>query len=1225
MFYRQKVGKDRTQHPAILAGKNIAKADETCNLVRTMERFAEIILSHTPTGVIPLKMTSNTPHVSATFRRNEQKQSTVSKTGQHCYFCGDKITDFRNHLGNCRGRSSSCETCGRVGHLTKVCSLYKRQRINLFRKRNPKKEVHAILNTIETNSNNGMLFATNVNNFHEMDAGIDSCSSVNVFHDLRWFETLDQKQKGQINLTTNQASYVATGIVKVKFKQNGQTYRFPALYVPDARLNILSNRSLHFAGIKPSHDPSDPKLVLQNGEVIPLAIKQGITVVKLQPPTKPVSASTLLSRETPSLWHARAMHTGKQHLVKAGLIKANTTLEQCSTCLSTKPKFMQIKTIKDKKYVPKQKLDLICLDMMVPATHLTGAMLLAVDVVTRYTVGEYVPDYTTKSTLLAFKKILLRLGGTPGSVLLDRQSAFTSKAFTDHLTQEGINYKLAPPHHHDIFNGIVERQIQTLRHMASSSLHFMALGSKFWKFSVYHSIYVKNRLPHTTLNDKVPYELFYKEKVDYKGFKVFGCLSYQLRPLQQRKDKFMPISQPKIFLGYDQNGSFNTCLLFDPDSQRMSYAHISDVFFNETTSYAAYKKTVMQPVNFSPDDRTIQKHQVYAYEDSGSDTSENEETDQNEQSVTNPNNNPTEEQHNDNESTDTEELTVTTRSGRVSVPTNRYTPEVHAIITTEEKTTHEHKARTPAQLEKLKLKILPSKLEQKPAVYKDIINHSDRQEYQKAVDKEITTLHERGVLQVVSRTKAAKMDIGTVVILVTKKRSGKFKGRLVYNGRNQKYKLCDYSSSPTLSTETLTLALSIAANNRYHVKTLDVTSAFLYASLPEDTTLFAEIPFGHPAYESRQHKVLQITKNLYGLKEAPKIWWTHLVRTITTKTTLKQCLFDECAFFAQDIILLAYVDDLLLLGEKQIIQEVTRQLSKTFKLTSSELDEAVDFLGCTISRKEDGTIQISQATYIDKIIRKYQPNVTNKHTPLPTTFRILQEEKSDKTDFPFRECLGSLGYLRMSRVDILQALHQLAKVAAAPTKNHVKCIIHLLGYLKKTATQPRKFYTGTDNTNNLVAFTDAEFASNPVDRYSVSRNVIYFRNNLVTARSSTQPIMAASAPEAELIEIFRTSKKLQTFVGLLHDFNITNVKTAILTDSSSSVNTVHKPVTSRYKHMSVFIHYIRNQIERNDLQCLWINRKENVADLMTKQNNRNEFEKLLKAALTPFKWIHRKV
>ena len=59
-----------------------------------------------------------------------------------------------------------------------------------------------------------------------------------------------------------------------------------------------------------------------------------------------------------------------------------------------------------------------------------------------------------------------------------------------------------------------------------------------------------------------------------------------------------------------------------------------------------------------------------------------------------------------------------------------------------------------------------------------------RQEYMMALDKELAVMHERKVLQMVSRKQVKPgAEIGHLILLFTRKRDGRFKARMVFNKR----------------------------------------------------------------------------------------------------------------------------------------------------------------------------------------------------------------------------------------------------------------------------------------------------------------------------------------------------------------------------------------------------------------------------------------------------------
>eukprot|EP00924_Labyrinthula_sp_SR-Ha-C_P011724 snap_masked-scaffold_17-processed-gene-6.47-mRNA-1 protein AED:1.00 eAED:1.00 QI:0/0/0/0/1/1/2/0/232 len=225
------------------------------------------------------------------------------------------------------------------------------------------------------------------------------------------------------------------------------------------------------------------------------------------------------------------------------------------------------------------------------------------------------------------------------------------------------------------------------------------------------------------------------------------------------------------------------------------------------------------------------------------------------------------------------------------------------------------------------------------------------------------------------------------------------------------------------------------------------------------------------------------------------------------------------------------------------------------------------------------------------------------------------------------QLLGSLIYLRLTRFDLLYALHALSQLSEHVTSFAVKSILNTLGYISRTKHQKRIFYSDQSNGEiTLLAFCDAEWASNSLNRKSVSGNFIYFGQSLITGRSSRQRTVATSAAGAELIEIYKTAKHLQGIYGLCMDLDCkVKLPSVIFTDSLSSTKTLEKTVSPEQKHMSVAIHFLKGLIRSGKLKVIFIKREFNIADLQTKQNPRAEFEKLWNMTHSRMKWQHLKI
>ena len=230
------------------------------------------------------------------------------------------------------------------------------------------------------------------------------------------------------------------------------------------------------------------------------------------------------------------------------------------------------------------------------------------------------------------------------------------------------------------------------------------------------------------------------------------------------------------------------------------------------------------------------------------------------------------------------------------------------------------------------------------------------------------------------------------------------------------------------------------------------------------------------------------------------------------------------------------------------------------------------------------------------------------------------EQATDKMIERYQSLVGSIGFLRATRFDVLHALNQVARFATNPQQFHWKCLIHVSGYLRKNPTLELNFYPSENKSTRIYALTDAAFA-NTDSRYSTSGHLIYLDQSLVAAQSSLQRRLATSAPEAELYEIYRASKKLIVYKGTALDFGEEIEGITIFTDSQSSVGTINNPVSSRYRFLSIYITFLRNLMSKNELEMKFISRKQNLADVLTKQVPEEEFKTIWKSVFSPFKHV----
>ena len=109
--------------------------------------------------------------------------------------------------------------------------------------------------------------------------------------------------------------------------------------------------------------------------------------------------------------------------------------------------------------------------------------------------------------------------------------------------------------------------------------------------------------------------------------------------------------------------------------------------------------------------------------------------------------------------------------------------------------------------------------------------------------------------------------------------------------------------------------------------------------------------------------VLKIHRNIYGQKQAGRLWNQYLVNKLVNELGFKQSKVDKCVFYRGQTLYVLYTDDSILAGpiEKEIDQ-IIKDLRKA-KLDLTIEGGLQDFLGVNIEKKTDGTIHLTQPSW----------------------------------------------------------------------------------------------------------------------------------------------------------------------------------------------------------------------------------------------------------------------
>nr|AAK50412.1 Putative retroelement [Oryza sativa Japonica Group] len=173
----------------------------------------------------------------------------------------------------------------------------------------------------------------------------------------------------------------------------------------------------------------------------------------------------------------------------------------------------------------------------------------------------------------------------------------------------------------------------------------------------------------------------------------------------------------------------------------------------------------------------------------------------------------------------------------------------------------------------------------------------------------------------------------------------KHKARLVANGYVQQQGVdFDEVFAPVARLDTVRAILAVAADRRWQVHHLDVKSAFLNGDLEEEVYVSQLEGF---VEKGKEHLVYELSKALYGLRQAPRAWNTRLDRS------MKELGFSRCAqeqaVYTRGVVS-KFMEQLTVMHFKAV-KQILRYLKGTINcgLMFSGGNDAVEITGFTDS------------------------------------------------------------------------------------------------------------------------------------------------------------------------------------------------------------------------------------------------------------------------------------
>ena len=945
----------------------------------------------------------------------------------------------------------------------------------------------------------------------------------------------------------------------------------------------------------------------------------------------PVAESNLaISEDQIALWHARVGHvatSGLPHIAKVTIVPESfqTAISGafpnpgiCEPCLEGKQTRLPYPQSERGPLSPLEFIHTDSCHVPVPSIKGYKDFVTFTDEATRMSFVFYLVDKKPSTVLKVFEEFKERAelhfyskGYKIKAVRMDGGSEYqaTLKTF---LIEKGIASDITT-HYSPESNGISERLNRTLLDMARTMLFGANLPSKLWTEAVSTAVYLKNRLPHSSLRgDITPHEMWFGTKPSLSHLRVFGCAAHTHIPEERRKKyadgKVSHRSVHTYFVGYDKSDAIYK--IWHPSND--SVVRARHVIFDETLYYqdegdlnqplliesSEPQNSVVPGIPAAPSAPIIIEPPQYLPEPP---------------SPAIPPTIPTGPTH-----WPIPPLPPVTES-------RHSTPSRIQGLTNQQQVVSTYSLRSrgfPRDAEALLSYVGEFSI---PDNYHDVMRSPDRDLWLKGMSDEYMAHIDNQTWTLVPHPPDAAIVDSRWTYAIKDEDPPRYKARFCAKGFSQRYGInYEETYAPVVKAETLRVLFAVAAHRKYQIHGMDAVTAFLNSVLKETIYVKQAEGFVDPEHPDW---VYLLNKALYGLKQSAFEWYNTLKAVLeSADLQFKRIESDHAVFIIRTelstVYLALFVDDMAIFGDDEVlIGEIKAKLSSHFKM--KDLGIMKRFLGLEIERNSCGDVIISQRRYIERVLERFgMQDCKPAHTPLPTNIRLRKRDHDpDNPDPPadetiYREIIGSLNHpAQWSRPDIVNAISKLSQYLHDPSVSHLTAAKHLLRYFKSTI-HFRQVYSASQSLN-LVGYADADHANDEDDRKSFSGYCFFLddKSAAITYSSKKQSLVAQSTMESETVALSHAAKEALWLRQLCHDLHVFGDQESPITpsilminsDSESALKAVKNPVFhARTKHFDMRHHFIRDVVAKGELSVGYVPGDENPADIFTKSLDRNK-------------------
>ncbi|KAA1087994.1 hypothetical protein PGTUg99_050213 [Puccinia graminis f. sp. tritici] len=1027
----------------------------------------------------------------------------------------------------------------------------------------------------------------------KLGAILDSGASNHMFNSLDFFVdsepvfifiiTGDGKSREELVATRKGTALIQLADDKIITLKN-------SLFVPNLTRNLVSLSQLIDNNISIQRAGKLFNVILNNQEKL-FSLDLSNQLFEISGDVSPVQQQTIAMISNASeptgftKWHNRLGHASKDRLKVVIPSKESLMKEHCcDACMKGK---MTRKSFTHHFDSTSTSLEVVHGDLVGPITPSSNGgaryFLTLVDQHTGYINITILKEKSEAPNAIDKFRIFYenQTGNRMKKLVTDGGGEFCNKTLSGLLESAGVQHNISPPYTPQQ-NGIAERANRTILSMTRCILLHSNLASEWWAEAVKTSCAITNCLPSLSKSRTSPIELLFKKKPNINIFRPFGCKVWSLKPEVHHERKFDSLAWEGVLIGYANDYSTYKVVRLD----NLQIINVKHAYFEENIFPAcpALRKS-NDNLDASNNLPIFQKVPSLPFE---------------EESL------PTEEKENDQSQELLEEEIISEK--QLDVDTRQ---DSNKLISSniDESNILNYSRRTAL-------------ISLAPKTHHQAMKGEETDKWKEAEKKEYENMDSHKAWLV---RKRKEDDSPIPLTWAFRKKLGsnnevtEFKARICVQGFRQSFGL-DYFAkyAPTGKPCSLRLLISFAVNNDLKIHQLDVRSAFLTCPLEDKVTVLPP-----PGYVGKPDTVFELRKAVYGLRQAPLVWYKRLSNFLKS-INFNISVSDPCVFWRTQqpgrpmTWIYAHVDDLVIISSDPLVfkQEIEKEFAIKY------LGDAEFLLGMNITRK-NGSIKINQLQYIERKLVQF--NLQDAYPASCPLNPRIQFDKATQDDqealkqlgFNYRSIVGSLNYLSiLTRPDISYAVSALSQFLENPGLSHYRAAEQVFRYI--SGTREMGLLYQKQESSDLKAYVDADWGNCLITRRSVTGYVTMAGHHLLSWKSSKQDTVSLSSAEAEYKSLSDLSREMVWITSLVNETQVqkTPSNIQVFVDNKAAIDLANSETAQngfRTKHMNIRLHFVREHIQSHLLRLIYIKSNENPADFLTKAVGRCTIRRSLKA------------